>query len=197
MGHCIKNMVLCLNPHQNFLFLFSSSKTPAAPSVQETVAEDAGHEEDEERVEETQPEEEEPLVVPRVKVAEDGSLIIDEERSVMFLFILSCCSWRCVVQELVKVKCAVFPMLKCVLFCCVDVCSLTVQVSRAKGPNPAEDRDPIFERGSTTTYSSFRKGTYTKPWSSGGQKSNTVQLLILKCVVYISFLYFFCVYSRD
>ncbi|XP_056114314.1 transcription factor TFIIIB component B'' homolog isoform X2 [Rhinichthys klamathensis goyatoka] len=102
----------------------TSSKTPAVPSVQETVAEDAGNEEDEERVDETQPEEEEPMVVPRVKVAEDGSLIIDEE-------------------------------------------SLTVQVSRAKGPNPAEDRDPIFERGSTTTYSSFRKGTYTKPWSSG------------------------------
>ncbi|XP_051771987.1 transcription factor TFIIIB component B'' homolog isoform X4 [Ctenopharyngodon idella] len=102
----------------------TSSKTPAAPSVQETVLEDVGHEEDEERVEETQPLEEEPLLVPRVKVAEDGSLIIDEE-------------------------------------------SLTVQVSRANGPNPAEDRDPIFERGSTTTYSSFRKGTYTKPWSNG------------------------------
>uniref|UniRef100_A0A8C1WLW8 Myb-like domain-containing protein n=1 Tax=Cyprinus carpio TaxID=7962 RepID=A0A8C1WLW8_CYPCA len=100
------------------------SKTPAAPSVQEMVVEDDGHEEDEERMEETQLEEEEPLLVPRVKVAEDGSLIIDEE-------------------------------------------SLTVQVSRTKGPNPAEDRDPIFERGSTTTYSSFRKGTYTKPWSSG------------------------------
>ncbi|KAM4635704.1 uncharacterized protein ACJ7VT_010842 isoform 2-T2 [Polymixia lowei] len=65
----------------------------------------------------------EPMMVPRVKVAEDGSLIIDEE-------------------------------------------SLTVEVMRAKGPNPAEDRDPIFERGSTTTYSSFRKGTHTKPWSS-------------------------------
>ncbi|XP_039543895.1 transcription factor TFIIIB component B'' homolog isoform X3 [Pimephales promelas] len=102
----------------------TSSKTPAVPSVQETVEEDAGNEEEEERVDDTQPEEEEPMVVPRVKVAEDGSLIIDEE-------------------------------------------SLTVQVSRAKGPNPAEDRDPIFERGSTTTYSSFRKGTYTKPWSSG------------------------------
>ncbi|XP_075938415.1 uncharacterized protein LOC142938781 isoform X2 [Anarhichas minor] len=62
-------------------------------------------------------------LVPQVKVAEDGSLIIDEE-------------------------------------------SLTVEVLRAKGPNPANDRDPIFERGSTTTYSSFRKGTYTKPWSS-------------------------------
>ncbi|XP_062867463.1 transcription factor TFIIIB component B'' homolog isoform X2 [Trichomycterus rosablanca] len=67
-------------------------------------------------------EEEEPLVAPRVKVAEDGSLIIDEE-------------------------------------------SLTVQVLRQKGPSMADDRDPIFERGSTTTYSSFRKGTYTKPWS--------------------------------
>ncbi|XP_062410589.1 transcription factor TFIIIB component B'' homolog isoform X2 [Sardina pilchardus] len=65
----------------------------------------------------------EPLLVPQVKVAEDGSLIIDEE-------------------------------------------SLTVEVLRNKGPNLSEDRDPIFERGSTTTYSSFRKGSYTKPWSS-------------------------------
>ncbi|XP_040914516.1 transcription factor TFIIIB component B'' homolog isoform X2 [Toxotes jaculatrix] len=76
--------------------------------------------EEEEVVEDEQ---EEALMVPRVKVAEDGSLIIDEE-------------------------------------------SLTVEVQRAKGPNPAHDRDPIFERGSTTTYSSFRKGTYSKPWSS-------------------------------
>ncbi|KAM3600079.1 uncharacterized protein V6R79_017057 [Siganus canaliculatus] len=77
-------------------------------------------EEDEDGGEEEQ---EEALMVPQVKVAEDGSLIIDEE-------------------------------------------SLTVEVLRAKGPNPAQDRDPIFERGSTTTYSSFRKGTYSKPWSS-------------------------------
>ncbi|XP_074472931.1 uncharacterized protein LOC141756873 isoform X2 [Sebastes fasciatus] len=63
------------------------------------------------------------VMVPQVKVAEDGSLIIDEE-------------------------------------------SLTVEVLRAKGPNPAQGRDPIFERGSTTTYSSFRKGTYSKPWSN-------------------------------
>ncbi|XP_070780752.1 transcription factor TFIIIB component B'' homolog [Enoplosus armatus] len=77
-------------------------------------------EEEEEEVEEEQ---EEALMVPQVKVAEDGSLIIDEE-------------------------------------------SLTVEVQRAKGPNPAQDRDPIFERGSTTTYSSFRKGTHSKPWSS-------------------------------
>lgn len=47
--------------------------------------------------------------------------------------------------------------------------SLTVEVLRNKGPNLSEDRDPIFERGSTTTYSSFRKGSYTKPWSSQGQ----------------------------
>ncbi|KAF3849372.1 hypothetical protein F7725_015869 [Dissostichus mawsoni] len=66
-------------------------------------------------------------MVPQVKVAEDGTLIIDEE-------------------------------------------SLTVEVQRAKGPNPANDRDPIFERGSTTTYSSFRKGTYCKPWSSEGRE---------------------------
>ncbi|XP_061822227.2 transcription factor TFIIIB component B'' homolog [Nerophis lumbriciformis] len=62
-------------------------------------------------------------MVPQVKVAEDGTLILDEE-------------------------------------------SLTVEVQRAKGPNPAEGRDPIFERGSTTTYSSFRASTYCKPWSS-------------------------------
>ncbi|XP_078128107.1 uncharacterized protein LOC144531719 [Sander vitreus] len=68
-------------------------------------------------------EQDDAVMVPQVKVAEDGSLIIDEE-------------------------------------------SLTVEVQRAKGPNPAQDRDPIFERGSTTTYSSFRKGTYSKPWSS-------------------------------
>lgn len=72
----------------NYDFLFRSSKTPAAPAaVQETVVEDVGDEEVEERMEETQPEEEEPLLVPRVKVAEDGSLIIDEERSVILFFL--------------------------------------------------------------------------------------------------------------
>ncbi|XP_022624536.1 transcription factor TFIIIB component B'' homolog [Seriola dumerili] len=84
------------------------------------VASPRGEEEEEVAEEEDQ---DESLMVPQVKVAEDGSLIIDEE-------------------------------------------SLTVEVQRAKGPNPAKDRDPIFERGSTTTYSSFRKGTYSKPWSS-------------------------------
>ncbi|KAI4882882.1 hypothetical protein NFI96_013099 [Prochilodus magdalenae] len=98
----------------------------AAPTVASPVPSVRGEEGGEE-VEEEMPGsgtgEEEPLLAPRVKVAEDGSLIIDEE-------------------------------------------SLTVEVLRVKGPNPAEDRDPIFERGSTTTYSSFRKGTYTKPWSN-------------------------------
>ncbi|XP_026722286.1 transcription factor TFIIIB component B'' homolog [Athene cunicularia] len=64
-----------------------------------------------------------PLLVPRVKVAEDGSIILDEE-------------------------------------------SLTVEVLRTKGTCVVEENDPIFERGSTTTYSSFRKSFYTKPWSN-------------------------------
>ncbi|CAL8387624.1 unnamed protein product [Boreogadus saida] len=81
-------------------------------------------EEDEDEDDEVEDDEEEGgVMVPRVKVAEDGSLIIDEE-------------------------------------------SLTIEVKRAKGPNPANDRDAVFERGSTTTYSSFRKKTHTKPWSS-------------------------------
>ncbi|KAL6469713.1 hypothetical protein MHYP_G00208320 [Metynnis hypsauchen] len=92
-----------------------------APPVPPVRAEEDGEQEEETAGSETR--EEEPLLAPRVKVAEDGSLIIDEE-------------------------------------------SLTVEVLRVKGPNPAEERDPIFERGSTTTYSSFRKGTYTKPWSN-------------------------------
>ncbi|XP_038258429.1 transcription factor TFIIIB component B'' homolog isoform X7 [Dermochelys coriacea] len=76
---------------------------------------------------ETEPEEGEendgPLLVPRVKVAEDGTIILDEE-------------------------------------------SLTVEVLRTKGSCVVEENDPIFERGSTTTYSSFRKSFYTKPWSN-------------------------------
>ncbi|XP_061071822.1 transcription factor TFIIIB component B'' homolog isoform X2 [Conger conger] len=86
-----------------------------------------GEEEQEEDEEEDQeggePAGEDQLVVPRVKVAEDGTLILDEE-------------------------------------------SLTVEVLRTKGPNLAEENDPIFERGSSTTYSSFRKTVYTKPWSN-------------------------------
>ncbi|NWQ70642.1 BDP1 factor, partial [Neopipo cinnamomea] len=82
------------------------------------------HEEEEEEEEETGEESQDgPLLVPRVKVAEDGSIILDEE-------------------------------------------SLTVEVLRTKGPCVVEENDPIFERGSTTTYSSFRKSFYTKPWSN-------------------------------
>ncbi|XP_012871282.1 PREDICTED: transcription factor TFIIIB component B'' homolog [Dipodomys ordii] len=43
---------------------------------------------------------------------------------------------------------------------------LTVEVLRTKGPCVVEENDPIFERGSTTTYSSFRKNCYSKPWSN-------------------------------
>ncbi|XP_059692728.1 transcription factor TFIIIB component B'' homolog isoform X2 [Haemorhous mexicanus] len=82
------------------------------------------HEEEEEEEEENEEESQDgPLLVPRVKVAEDGSIILDEE-------------------------------------------SLTVEVLRTKGPCVVEENDPIFERGSTTTYSSFRKSFYTKPWSN-------------------------------
>lgn len=49
---------------------FSSSAVQSAP--EENAAED--------EVEERGGEEEEPMLAPRVKVAEDGSLIIDEER---------------------------------------------------------------------------------------------------------------------
>ncbi|XP_053334438.1 transcription factor TFIIIB component B'' homolog [Clarias gariepinus] len=101
----------------------SPSSPKAVPAVQPAPEETAAADEEEEEEEEREGEEEERTLAPRVKVAEDGSLIIDEE-------------------------------------------SLTVQVHRMKGPNLVEERDPIFERGSTTTYSSFRKGTYTKPWSN-------------------------------
>ncbi|XP_076849087.1 uncharacterized protein LOC143497174 isoform X2 [Brachyhypopomus gauderio] len=100
-----------------------SSPKPAPVASPAAPPQPVEEEEEGEEGEGSRTAEEEALLAPRVKVAEDGSLIIDEE-------------------------------------------SLTVEVLRVKGPNPAEGRDPIFERGSTTTYSSFRKGTYTKPWSS-------------------------------
>ncbi|XP_055554932.1 transcription factor TFIIIB component B'' homolog isoform X3 [Falco cherrug] len=79
--------------------------------------------EEEEEAENGEDSQDGPLLVPRVKVAEDGSIILDEE-------------------------------------------SLTVEVLRTKGPCVVEENDPIFERGSTTTYSSFRKSFYSKPWSN-------------------------------
>uniref|UniRef100_A0A8B9DUU2 B double prime 1, subunit of RNA polymerase III transcription initiation factor IIIB n=1 Tax=Anser cygnoides TaxID=8845 RepID=A0A8B9DUU2_ANSCY len=84
---------------------------------------DREEEDEEEEAENGEDSQDGPLLVPRVKVAEDGSIILDEE-------------------------------------------SLTVEVLRTKGPCVVEENDPIFERGSTTTYSSFRKSFYTKPWSN-------------------------------
>ncbi|XP_013885327.1 transcription factor TFIIIB component B'' homolog [Austrofundulus limnaeus] len=95
----------------------SPERTPQADVLPPTTSS-----REEEEGGDAEEEQDEAMMVPQVKVAEDGSLIIDEE-------------------------------------------SLTVEVQRAKGPNPAQDREPIFERGSTTTYSSFRKSYYTKPWS--------------------------------
>ncbi|XP_064358349.1 transcription factor TFIIIB component B'' homolog isoform X3 [Dromaius novaehollandiae] len=84
---------------------------------------DHEEEDEEEEAENGEESQDGPLLVPRVKVAEDGSIILDEE-------------------------------------------SLTVEVLRTKGSCVVEENDPIFERGSTTTYSSFRKSFYTKPWSN-------------------------------
>lgn len=134
-------------------------------------------EEEEQEEQEAQGEhdgQEDGLVVPQVKVAEDGSLIIDEERSVRFktqdnrftfrripsdvcFFLLL---YICFIGDVETIFWSNYILSTCP--------SLTVEVQRAKGPNPAQDKDPIFERGSTTTYSSFRKGTSPKPWSSEG-----------------------------
>nr|XP_005889421.1 PREDICTED: transcription factor TFIIIB component B'' homolog [Bos mutus] len=95
------------------------SSTPVRTREQESKTTPDG--EDNEEIEEEL--DDGPLLVPRVKVAEDGSIILDEE-------------------------------------------SLTVEVLRTKGPCVVEENDPIFERGSTTTYSSFRKSYYSKPWSN-------------------------------
>uniref|UniRef100_A0A3Q2Y1E7 Transcription factor TFIIIB component B'' Myb domain-containing protein n=2 Tax=Hippocampus comes TaxID=109280 RepID=A0A3Q2Y1E7_HIPCM len=97
-------------------------KSEVVPAAGSQAEEEQEQEEAVAAAAEEDDDEDEALMVPRVKVAEDGTLILDEE-------------------------------------------SLTVEVQRAKGPNPAEDRDPIFERGSTTTYSSFRASTYCKPWT--------------------------------
>uniref|UniRef100_A0A8C8VI44 Myb-like domain-containing protein n=1 Tax=Pelusios castaneus TaxID=367368 RepID=A0A8C8VI44_9SAUR len=101
-----------------------TEKTSTQVQMQEPEERSALEHEDEAEAEAEEGEEDDgPLLVPRVKVAEDGSIILDEE-------------------------------------------SLTVEVLRTKGPCVVEENDPIFERGSTTTYSSFRKSFYTKPWSN-------------------------------
>nr|XP_020645892.1 transcription factor TFIIIB component B'' homolog isoform X1 [Pogona vitticeps] len=98
----------------------TSTVTQAKEPEERIVADHV--DENEEDDEEDEGEDDGPLLVPRVKVAEDGSIILDEE-------------------------------------------SLTVEVLRTKGQCVVEENDPIFERGSTTTYSSFRRSYYTKPWS--------------------------------
>lgn len=72
--------------------LYNSSSSPERtqePEVQPKVSTLGGEQEEEEEEEEeaaaaaaAEEEQEEPFLVPQVKVAEDGSLIIDEERSV-------------------------------------------------------------------------------------------------------------------
>ncbi|KAJ8286911.1 hypothetical protein GJAV_G00044810 [Gymnothorax javanicus] len=99
-----------------------SSPNKVLPEKPQEVRREDEEQEAEEGRQGDEPADDDQLVVPRVKVAEDGTLILDEE-------------------------------------------SLTVEVSRTKGPNLAEENDPIFERGSSTTYSSFRKSFYAKPWS--------------------------------
>ncbi|XP_016305020.1 transcription factor TFIIIB component B'' homolog [Sinocyclocheilus anshuiensis] len=90
----------------------TQTTAPPTPTVQKNMAE-VGEEDDDDADEE--------LLVPKVKVAEDGSLILDEE-------------------------------------------SLTVRVQRMSD-TVVENANPLFERGSTTTYTSFRKKCYVKNWS--------------------------------
>ncbi|XP_050649487.1 transcription factor TFIIIB component B'' homolog isoform X11 [Macaca thibetana thibetana] len=109
------------NPMTSSLEQEKKTEKPSTPvQTREQEGKSAANAEDNEMEEET---DDGPLLVPRVKVAEDGSIILDEE-------------------------------------------SLTVEVLRTKGPCVVEENDPIFERGSTTTYSSFRKNYYSKPWSN-------------------------------
>ncbi|KAM8984145.1 transcription factor TFIIIB component B'' homolog isoform 1-T1 [Ara ararauna] len=103
-----------------------TEKSSALSQMKEQEEKSTPDHEDEEEEDEAENGEESQdgsLLVPRVKVAEDGSIILDEE-------------------------------------------SLTVEVLRTKGPCVVEENDPIFERGSSTTYSSFRRSFYTKPWSN-------------------------------
>uniref|UniRef100_A0A8C1M6U6 Uncharacterized protein n=1 Tax=Cyprinus carpio TaxID=7962 RepID=A0A8C1M6U6_CYPCA len=92
----------------------TQTTAPPTPTVQKNMAEADKEEEDAD----------EELLVPKVKVAEDGSLILDEE-------------------------------------------SLTVRVQRTSD-TVVENANPLFERGSTTTYTSFRKKCHVKNWSIRG-----------------------------
>ncbi|XP_036454833.1 transcription factor TFIIIB component B'' homolog isoform X2 [Colossoma macropomum] len=66
--------------------------------------------------------EDQDVLVPKVRVAEDGSIVLDEE-------------------------------------------SLTVRVQRNSNTKVVEGSTALFERGSTTTYSSFRSLHYVRSWS--------------------------------
>lgn len=67
-----------------FALCGSTSERPHEPELHPEAASVCGEDEDETAA--TEEEQEEALMVPQVKVAEDGSLIIDEERSVLKLF---------------------------------------------------------------------------------------------------------------
>ncbi|KAK7173497.1 hypothetical protein R3I93_003346 [Phoxinus phoxinus] len=85
---------------------------PSFPIVQKNIVEADDEDDDDD---------DDDMLVPKVRVAEDGSLILDEE-------------------------------------------SLTVRVQRTSD-TIVENANPLFERGSTTTYASFRKNNYVKNWS--------------------------------
>lgn len=129
-------------------------------SPPDTAQEPAGSQREEEQ--EAEGDQDEALLVPQVKVAEDGSLIIDESRSAPLY-----CGMETVQVANSSVTVEMLDLLE-LNYPPAVILSLTVEVQRAKGPNLIQDRDPIFERGSTTTYSSFRKGSYSKPWSTEG-----------------------------
>ncbi|XP_059405258.1 transcription factor TFIIIB component B'' homolog [Carassius carassius] len=94
---------------------------PPNPTVQKNMADADEGEEEEDDDDDDDVDADEELLAPKVKVAEDGSLILDEE-------------------------------------------SLTVRVQRTSD-TVVENANPLFERGSTTTYTSFRKKWHVKNWS--------------------------------
>ncbi|XP_056603358.1 transcription factor TFIIIB component B'' homolog isoform X2 [Triplophysa dalaica] len=100
---------------------FSTEEAPAetvvrpSPKVPPKLVEPEKEENDDDD------DEDDDLMVPKVRVAEDGTLILDED-------------------------------------------SLTVRVQRTSD-TVVEDATPLFERGNTTTYMSFRKNYHVKIWS--------------------------------
>ncbi|KAK2845569.1 hypothetical protein Q7C36_010423 [Tachysurus vachellii] len=95
----------------------AENNIPPSPKEQIKTADD-----DEEEEEDDDEFENEDMLVPKVRVAEDGSIILDEE-------------------------------------------SLTVRVQRTSDTKVVENSAALFERGSTTTYTSFRAVNHVKSWS--------------------------------